>query len=77
MKVGPFKKGVGIEGALLMDMAPTLLHLMGQKIPESMDGRALVNAFDPAFVQQHPVHHAIATVRRLSFGKAAAQILLC
>jgi predicted AlkP superfamily phosphohydrolase/phosphomutase len=57
MKGGPFKKGVRIDGALLMDMAPTLLYLMGQRIPESMDGRMLVDAFDSAFVQQHPVQY--------------------
>jgi predicted AlkP superfamily phosphohydrolase/phosphomutase len=66
MKGGPFKKGVEIDGALLMDMAPTLLHLMGQGIPESMDGRVLVDAFDPAFVQQHPVQYEKSSANSLA-----------
>jgi predicted AlkP superfamily phosphohydrolase/phosphomutase len=52
MKGGPFKQGAKVEGARLIDLAPTLLHLMGQKIPDDIDGRVLVDAFDTAFAQQ-------------------------
>jgi predicted AlkP superfamily phosphohydrolase/phosphomutase len=51
----PFKKGVQIHGARLIDMAPTILHLMGQPVPEDMDGRVLQDLFDPAFIEQNPV----------------------
>jgi predicted AlkP superfamily phosphohydrolase/phosphomutase len=53
LKGASFKKGVRIEGARLMDVAPTLLHLVGQRIPKDMDGRVLVAAFEPAFAQAH------------------------
>jgi hypothetical protein len=36
-------------------MAPTILHLMGQPVPEDMDGRVLEDLFEPAFIEQNPV----------------------
>ena len=51
----PFKKGVQIHGARLIDMAPTILYLMGQPVPEDMDGRVLQDLFEPAFIEQNPV----------------------
>jgi len=51
----PFKKGVQIHGARLIDMAPTILHLMGQPVPEDMDGRVLQDLFESAFIEQNPV----------------------
>jgi len=41
--------GATVEGATIADLTPTLLHLMGQPIPEDMDGRALVELLDPAY----------------------------
>ena len=49
------RKGASIQGARLMDMAPTLLHLMGQKIPAGMDGRVIADFFTPEFLAAHPV----------------------
>jgi predicted AlkP superfamily phosphohydrolase/phosphomutase len=54
-KGGPLKKGAKIDGARLMDMAPTLLYLAGQPIPSDMDGRVLLDLFEPEFVAKHPV----------------------
>ena len=45
-----FKKGAEIQGARLIDMAPTILYLMGQPVPEDMDGRVLEELFEPAFI---------------------------
>ena len=44
-----------IEGARLMDLAPTILYLLGEPIPEDMDGTVLKDALDPEFVAQRPV----------------------
>jgi len=49
------RKGASIQGARLIDIAPTLLHLMGQKISADMDGRVLVDLFTPEFLSAHPV----------------------
>ena len=52
---GPIKKGAQVSGARLMDMAPTLLYLFGQKVPSDMDGRVLLDLFEPEFVAKQPV----------------------
>ena len=52
-----FNRGVKIEGARLVDLAPTLLYLLGQKVPEDMDGKVLTAAFDPQFLQQHTAQY--------------------
>lgn len=38
---GPHIKRGSLEGARLLDMAPTLLYMMGLSIPEGLDGRVL------------------------------------
>jgi predicted AlkP superfamily phosphohydrolase/phosphomutase len=50
----PFKKGTEIHGAQLIDLAPTLLYLLGQPVPEDMDGLVLRDLFEPAFLLQNP-----------------------
>ena len=50
-----FRKGVKIEGARLIDMAPTILHLMGQAVPDEMDGRVLKELFAPELRAPRPV----------------------
>jgi predicted AlkP superfamily phosphohydrolase/phosphomutase len=52
-----FKKGKCIEGARLIDLAPTILHVLGNKIPSDMDGRVLTGLFDEAFLEHHPVEY--------------------
>jgi predicted AlkP superfamily phosphohydrolase/phosphomutase len=56
-KGGPIKKGTQISGARLMDMAPTLLYLAGQKIPSDMDGKVLLDFLEPEFVVKNPVEY--------------------
>lgn len=51
----PFRKGARIEGARLIDMTPTILHLMGQPVPADMDGRVLEELFEPEFLTRHPI----------------------
>jgi predicted AlkP superfamily phosphohydrolase/phosphomutase len=56
----PFKKGAKIQGARLIDMAPTILHLMGQPVPADMDGRVLEELFEPAFIAGNPVQVGVS-----------------
>jgi predicted AlkP superfamily phosphohydrolase/phosphomutase len=51
----PFRKGIAVEGARLIDMAPTILHLMGQPMPDDMDGRVLEELFEPEFLGRQPI----------------------
>jgi len=44
---GPcFKQGEKLSGAQLIDLAPTLLNLLGIPVPEDMDGKILEEAMD-------------------------------
>jgi arylsulfatase A-like enzyme len=49
------KKGVSIDGSTLMDITPTVLYLMGCKIPEDMDGKVLKGIFKETFLEEHTV----------------------
>jgi predicted AlkP superfamily phosphohydrolase/phosphomutase len=44
-----------IEGANLIDVAPTALYLLGRPVPSSMDGKVLTSALTEAFVAANPV----------------------
>jgi len=43
------KPGIEVAGASLVDLAPTILHLMSASIPEQMDGRILEEVISPDF----------------------------
>jgi predicted AlkP superfamily phosphohydrolase/phosphomutase len=44
-----------IDGAHIMDVAPTILHIMGEHVPNDMDGRVLEGILHPDFLDSHPV----------------------
>ena len=46
----PFLTGSQPEGATLLDIAPTILHLLGVPVPSDMDGRVLTEILDPSVV---------------------------
>ena len=59
---GPaFKNGAEIENAQLIDIAPTLLHLLGVPVPEDMDGKVLTSVFRSEFLTAHPVQAGTAS----------------
>jgi predicted AlkP superfamily phosphohydrolase/phosphomutase len=43
----PIKPGTLVEGASLLDLAPTILHLMGEPVLTDMDGKVLTEALQP------------------------------
>lgn len=49
------RKGEKIEGAHIMDVAPTVLHLLGLHVPHGMDGKVLTEAFEPDLLESNPV----------------------
>jgi len=59
---GPlFRKGVIVENAKLIDLAPTILHLLDVPVPEDMDGKVLESAFRPEALATHPVRAGAAS----------------
>ena len=51
------KPGV-IEDANLMDIAPTVLYMMNQAVPDDMDGKVLEQIFEDGFLADNPVRKA-------------------
>jgi predicted AlkP superfamily phosphohydrolase/phosphomutase len=49
------REGVGLEGANLVDVAPTVLHYLGEAIPSDFDGHVLTEAFTDAELVANPV----------------------
>lgn len=46
-----------VAGTGIMDLAPTILHLMGQAVPEDMDGSVLSGILSPEFLHARPVKY--------------------
>lgn len=53
---GPdIKKGISLSVNNIVDVAPTILYLMGCRIPEDMDGKVVVDAIDEDLLKSNPV----------------------
>lgn len=56
---GPaFDQGEIVEGSQIIDLAPTMLHLLGLPVPSAMDGRVLGNTLKPGLLEAQPVQLA-------------------
>ncbi len=59
LAAGPgIREGGRIEGARIVDVAPTVLYALGLPIPEDMDGRPLLEIFDKNYQEAHPLRYA-------------------
>jgi hypothetical protein len=52
---GPIRQGFTFMDAKIVDVAPTVLYLMGLPVPEDMDGRVLTEAIDKDYISANPV----------------------
>jgi predicted AlkP superfamily phosphohydrolase/phosphomutase len=64
LKGNKVNRGKWINGVHIIDLAPTILYLMGLTIPDDMDGKVIQDAIDPAFFHSHPP-------KNISAGKEA------
>jgi len=56
------RPGTHLEGAKIVDLAPTLLHAMGVDVPAEIDGRVLAEAFEESSPLARPVVRSTAQV---------------
>jgi predicted AlkP superfamily phosphohydrolase/phosphomutase len=53
---GPeLRSGARVEGARIIDYAPTILHSFGAEVPSDMDGRVLEEIFTGQYLAENPV----------------------
>jgi predicted AlkP superfamily phosphohydrolase/phosphomutase len=53
---GPVIKNINsLEGARIIDLAPSILFLLGEKVPDDMDGRVLAEIINDDFLSSHLV----------------------
>ena len=51
----PLRSGVSVEGARILDLFPTILYIMGIKLPQDIDGKVLQEIIMPAFLETNPI----------------------
>jgi predicted AlkP superfamily phosphohydrolase/phosphomutase len=57
---GPYiKRGLELRNAKIMDVAPTLLQILGLPIPMEMDGKVLVDILHPLYMNLNPVKYVM------------------
>ncbi len=54
LRGGPVRRNHAIAGAAIVNIAPTLLYLLGVPVPDDMDGRVLGEAFETGHYAAHP-----------------------
>jgi predicted AlkP superfamily phosphohydrolase/phosphomutase len=71
MSGGPIQKEFEFAGARIIDVAPTILYLMGLPVPDDMDGRVLVEALDEQFVEANPIEFEAVEAEAEADGDSA------
>lgn len=57
MKGKRIRRGAGIEGAEIIDLAPSILHFLDLPVPKEMDGKVLGSAFVDRAFEKAPVRY--------------------
>jgi predicted AlkP superfamily phosphohydrolase/phosphomutase len=55
---GPNVRTGQLQGASLLDVTPTILHLQGLPVPADMDGRVLSAVFTPEWLKKNPPRYS-------------------
>jgi tetratricopeptide (TPR) repeat protein len=58
LAAGPhIRRGAQVEGASVLDLAPTVLHYLGLPVAKDMDGAVLESIFEPKFASARPLEY--------------------
>lgn len=60
----PVQAGNSINNASLIDVAPTILHLLGQEIPPDFDGHVLTETFRTEYQHDNPIRYGTKPAQR-------------
>jgi predicted AlkP superfamily phosphohydrolase/phosphomutase len=55
LKGNAIKAGERLSRCSILDVAPTVLYLMGLPIPSDMDGQVIEEAVSPSYLDTHPI----------------------
>jgi hypothetical protein len=55
LKGSGIQEGVTLPCQNILDLVPTLLHLMDLPLPLELDGKPITSAFRPDFLEKHPI----------------------
>ena len=58
IKGSPVQDGKNITNARIIDIAPTVLYLMGAPVPEDMDGSVITEAIKASYLNTNPVSYS-------------------
>ena len=71
---GPMIKNINsLEGARIIDLAPTILYFLGEKVPDDMDGRVLAKIFKDDFFSSHPVRFGSSDLEKEAKGSGYSE----
>lgn len=66
-----FRQGAKLDGPSLVDLAPTVLYLLGLPVPRQMDGKVLMDAIRDEHLIEYPVDYCDAEL----LGRAGGNTL--
>jgi predicted AlkP superfamily phosphohydrolase/phosphomutase len=68
-----FEVGKRLEKMSILDIAPTVLYLLGLPVPKGMDGRVATEALRESLIGQHPVEYTDVELLGRARGRALEQ----
>ena len=58
----------------ILDVAPTVLHALGEPVPLDMDGKVGASSFDAAWLEAHPPRYVDADTSLLPVTAPAGEV---